>query len=98
MPDDELEKLLRAHTAKFDEICALLAAEHGEVPNPANLSDARRKQNAQEAERLIELWDGETLANWDLEKKATTDLRLLLKEHHEIGQQILDLRDKRLCL
>jgi len=33
--DSELDALRRAYTAKFDELCALLAAQYGEDPEKA---------------------------------------------------------------
>jgi hypothetical protein len=92
MADDyALTALRKAHVAKFDELCAFLAMQYGEDPNPANLSDERRAEIADEAEELTENWDTTTtLDDWDLEVR--TELQRLLADHHAISERILDLQ------
>jgi hypothetical protein len=89
----ELTALRAAYTAKFDEICAVVAAHYGYDPNPAKLSDTQREQIADEVEELTENWDmAISLDDWDLEPK--TELQRLLAEHHEIDERILDQQDR----
>jgi hypothetical protein len=91
--DNELEAARRAYAQKFDELCARLAIQYGEDPNPANLSDKRRAEIADEAEELVENWDMASLDDWDL--VAKTELQRLLAEHHQMGERILDLQHRK---
>jgi hypothetical protein len=87
------ETLRRALEAKFDEICAFLAAHYGLDPDPAKLSNEKRAQIADEAEELTENWDTACFDDWELQ--ARTELQRLLAAHHEIRERILVLWDEK---
>ena len=77
-----LEKLHKLRDAKFEEIRQLLKAELG----------IDGQQLTDEAEEATDRWmeDAETQ---DREPSQTTPLQRLLKEHYELGEQIIDIQD-----
>jgi hypothetical protein len=82
--DQEQATLRRLHQLldeKFDEIESFLAKQLG----LANADD--------EAEEAIERWE-EDAQMADTPPTPTGALQRLLSEHHEISEQILDIRDR----
>lgn len=85
-----LETMQEAHTAKFNELCAWLAKYWGD--DPANLSDERRKQIAEE---LAQNWDVALFKDWG-DLRAKSELQQLLADFHSTGETIRDLLDQEL--
>lgn len=88
-----LEAMQESHTAKFNELCAWLAKYWGD--DPANLSDERRKQIADEAQELAQNWDVAVFKDWG-DLRAKTELQQVLADFHSTGETILDLLDQEL--
>jgi hypothetical protein len=57
-----------------------------------SLSADKKDEISDEAQELTENWDAADLEKGQLE--ASTEMQKLLKEHHEICELILDLRDR----
>jgi hypothetical protein len=90
-PEKEQYAELQAKRAtKFDQICELVRKQLG-YKSLDKLSDQEHQQVIEEAEELAENWDEASLEDWNL--LARTELQRLLAEHHEIGEQIVDLQD-----
>jgi hypothetical protein len=82
MPDESIETLRQAATAKFDKICDFLADLHGLSSNPENLSNKQNDQIVGEAEELIEKSD--PLGQHTI-KGLPDELERLLAEYHDIN-------------
>ena len=81
---ESIEALGQAYEAKFDEICDLLASQHGISTDPAELFDVQQvAQIIEEAEKLVEDWDKAKTDDPSLKPK--TELQHLLDEYYEIG-------------
>lgn len=87
----KLAELHRQRGAKMDEIVALLAWRLG-YGDPATLSADQRDAIETEAEQVVDRWmeDAEMA---DPPSEPTTPLQRLLREHHDLGEMILDIQD-----
>ena len=83
----QLKKLQELHTQldnKFNEIVELLARELSHAKNDPRVHD--------EAESAIQRWaEDAQMAEHPIETKG--ELQRLLKEHHQIAEEIMDVRD-----
>ncbi len=89
-PDDKrrISKLSRQAVAKFDELCALVAAARGCDTDLNKLGDKYREAIVDEVERLIDDWDQKSSGLY-----PATPLNVLLEEHQELCDQIWQIRD-----
>jgi hypothetical protein len=85
-----LDALYERKHRLFVEIEKLLAAQHGF--DLESLSADKKIEISNEAEELVGDWDTAETENG--QQKADTEIQKLLKEHYEICELILDLRDK----
>jgi hypothetical protein len=93
MPDDDdgtplqpsIEELLSTAAQLAARIRQLLAAQRG-------LSSSGKKSIADEAQELIDKWSSAELRGDN--PVAKSKLTRLLKEHHQISEQILDILDR----
>jgi hypothetical protein len=83
----QLKKLQELHVqldSKFNEIVELLARELNHAKNDPRVHD--------EAESAIQRWaEDAQMAKHPIETKG--ELQRLLKEHHQIAEEIMDVRD-----
>ena len=83
----QLKKLQELHVQldnKFNEIVELLARELNHAKNDPRVHD--------EAESAIQRWaEDAQMAENPIESKG--ELQRLLKEHHQIAEEIMDVRD-----
>jgi hypothetical protein len=86
----ERAELHRQRDAKMDEIVALIASQLGHGDITSLTPDQREAIEAEEAE---ERWMEEAeMADPPVE--PTTPLQRLLREHHDLGEMILDIEDE----
>jgi HPt (histidine-containing phosphotransfer) domain-containing protein len=93
----ELVELHKQLGNKFDEICEQLAKQLGHR-DLATLSAESKAQIVKEAEDLTEQWDTEPEMSDDPKTEAQSIrpepvLQILLAEHHELCESILDIQD-----
>jgi hypothetical protein len=81
-----IEKLYELRQAKLKEIRQLLAVDLG-IKDQEELSD--------EADEVIDRW-AEDAEMQDQPPEPSTPLQRLLKEHYELGEQILNIQDDNL--
>jgi hypothetical protein len=85
----QLKKLQELHVQldnKFNEIVELLARELSHAKNDPRVHD--------EAESAIQRWaDDARMAEHPIEIATKGELQRLLKEHHLIAEEIMDVRD-----
>jgi hypothetical protein len=86
----EFVALHRQHLEAFARIVDLLAHEYG-LGDADQLPDERLTSLVDESIGYIETWSEAEIE--DVPPYARTPLQRLLKEHHEIGEAICDLRD-----
>ncbi len=75
--------------ALFQQILKHLCVQHGHAELSA-LNDEAVKALTLEAEELVEKYDE---ADVDRHPQMVTGLRRALREHHEIGERIIDIQD-----
>jgi hypothetical protein len=88
---------------KYDEIAALIARQLGLGDDPNALSDDARDQVCERADAEIERWDEKDVVAaghpkiWrseGIKPELVTPLFHLLREHHELAEKILNIRDR----
>jgi hypothetical protein len=80
--------------AVHNEIEGLIAADLG-YGDRGTLDDAQKTKVEERAELVINHWE-ETVEMGMSPREPSTRLEALLREHHEICEQIVDLRDQEL--
>jgi hypothetical protein len=87
----QLVELYRRRKTTMDEIVALLALELG-YGDIATLTPEQREAVADEADEAEERWMGE--AEMGIPPPLPkTPLQTLLRDHHHLGKQILDIQN-----
>jgi len=92
----EVAELHRRRDAKMDEIVALLALELG-YGSIANLTVEQRQSIEAEAEEAEERWM-EDADMADPPIVSTTPLQRLLRDHHDLGELILNIQEEAMGL
>lgn len=99
--EEERGQLIEMHeqlAKRFDEICDHLASKSGHGTAAAALPDELRVKIVNEAEELTERWDEEVEMSDDPKESNKAfvpdpNLQALLAAHHELGEEIMNIRD-----
>ena len=85
-------ELSNRRRAKLDEAVSLLAFRYS-LGEPANLPAGKLEELRDEVEELLENWDGADIDSV-AGVEARTPLQLVLKDCHELGEQMMDVVDE----
>jgi hypothetical protein len=88
----KLELLYTQKSAKFDQVCALVAQELG-FGELSTLSVENRLRVEDEAKQYVEQWEETVEMKTGFAIRPVTPLRRLLAEYHDICERILDEHD-----
>ncbi len=85
------DTLWAERSALFQQILEHLCAQRGLAPALSELDDEAVEALTLEAHEFVEKFDKEDL---DRRPQPVSDLWRVLREHHEIGERILDIQDE----
>src|SRR5258708_13621468 len=82
----------------FSEIALIIASQLGYAANNvddlAKLSEEERASIEAETEDAIDRWDEDVESEDSPPLQISIPLQIVLRKHHELGQQILDIQDR----
>jgi hypothetical protein len=94
----KLEELHGQREELFSEIALVIASKLGYAANKiddlAKLPEAERISLEAETEDAIDRWDEDVESEDSPPLEVSIPLQVLLRKHHELGQQILDIQDR----